>query len=83
MPGRNRLAVTEVEDWALINEREPKIGPCLVCGQPGVDQRHRVLDAVAGSLAAGDDPATASEEFGIPVDVVEAVGRVWVVGRDT
>ena len=73
----------EVEDWALINEREPKIGPCLICGQPGVDQRHRVLDAVADLLAGGEHPVDVAEDYGIPVDVVEAVGRVWVTGRDT
>lgn len=81
--------MTAEADWALIDAAWPKRGPCLVCGVPGVDQRHRVLDAVAGMLGIddddedGDDADHIADEYGLPVDVVEAVGRVWKVGRDT
>ena len=32
----------------------PPLGPCGVCGVPGLDQRHRVVDAIAEALAAGE-----------------------------
>ena len=54
----------------------PHHGPCLICGIPGLGARHRVLDAMAGMLAAGEDPEAVAEEFGRTPEAVEAV-REW------
>jgi hypothetical protein len=51
----------------------PRVGPCGICGIPGLPQRHRVVDAIADELAAGEDPEVAAREFGVPVDAVRAV----------
>jgi hypothetical protein len=50
----------------------PPLGPCGL-GCPGLDQRHRVVDAIADELAAGEDPEMAAKEFGVPLDAVRAV----------
>ena len=58
------------------------IGQCQVCGVPGLDQQHRIIDAIAGQLAApladpDDDQADWHEdvaaEFGVSVAAVAAV----------
>jgi hypothetical protein len=41
----------------------PHHGPCLLCGVEGLGARHRVIDAIAGWLAAVDDPADAVDEL--------------------
>lgn len=55
----------------------PPIGPCGLCGTPGLDQRHRVVDAIAGMLEAGEDPEAAAEEYEVPPAAVEAIG-LWM-----
>jgi hypothetical protein len=52
----------------------PKVGPCGFCGL--FDQRHRVIDAMAGMLAAGEDPEVVAEEFGRTPEAMQAV-REW------
>lgn len=50
----------------------PKRGQCLLCGVPGEDQTHRVIDAIADRYRAGDDDTTLAEDHGVPVEVVAA-----------
>jgi hypothetical protein len=57
----------------------PRLGACGFCG-PRFDQRHRVIDGIAGMLAAGEDPEVVAEEFGRTpeaVDVVMAWAKRW------
>jgi uncharacterized protein (DUF433 family) len=51
----------------------PRLGPCGLCGTPDLDQRHRVVDAIAGRLAAGEDPVEVAADYGLALDAVEAV----------
>lgn len=58
----------------------PAGGPCGLCGTPGLTQRHRVVDAVAGALAAGDDAETLAEDYGLSLEavrVIEAWAKRW------
>lgn len=57
----------------VLDEHFPKIGPCGLCGVPGLDQCHRVVDAIAGMLEAGEDPDVVAEEFGVGMAAVKAV----------
>jgi hypothetical protein len=52
----------------------PELGPvtpCAFCTH--LPQRHRVVDAVAGRLPAGEDPGVIADDCGVPVDAVRAV----------
>ncbi len=46
-------------------------GPCLVCAVPGVDARHRVMDAVVDAVRAGDDAESVAENYGVTTRAVE------------
>ena len=61
---------------AVLDEHLPLRGPCLICGVPGEDQTHRVIDAIAEHFRAGEDPAAIAEDYGVPVQVVPACA-VW------
>ena len=53
---RLSLAITAHADPEL-HRLWPRIGPCGICGVPGLDQQHRVIDSIAGWLeAAAADP---------------------------
>ena len=68
------LAIKAHADPAL--DAFPGLGPtsqCGVCGVPGMPQRHRVVDAIAGHLAAGECEGDVAEEMGISLDAVMAV----------
>jgi hypothetical protein len=56
----------------------PRRGPCLVCGTAGLDQRHRVIDAIADQLAAGEFPEDVAAEFGVSCDAALAVWE-WML----
>lgn len=57
----------------------PKLGPCGICSTPGLDQRHRVVDAIAERLEADEDyPEDVAGEFGVTPEAVEAVA-LWMV----
>jgi hypothetical protein len=56
----------------------PRLGSCMVCGTPGLDQRHRVIDAIAGQLAAGEFPEDVAAEFGVSCDAALAVWE-WML----
>lgn len=53
----------------------PRRGACQVCGTPGLDQRHRRVDAVAEHLAAEEDPETIAAELGVSLEAVRHVGE--------
>lgn len=58
----------------------PQLGQCGLCGLPGLDQRHRVVDAVAGMLSAGEDVCEVAEDYGLRVEAVRVVAawsRRW------
>ena len=61
----------EIDHWF------PPLGPCGFCNVPGVDQRHRAIDAIAGLLNAGEDEDTVAWEFEVPVEAVRACAA-WV-----
>ncbi len=71
------------DDLVLIDKMCPRRGPCLICGVPGVDQRYRLLDAISDRLRAGEDPELTVEDYKMPLNVVEAIGRSWRSGSDT
>lgn len=56
----------------------PRLGPCGICATAGLDQRHRVVDAIAERLEAGEDPEDTAGEFGVTPEAVEAV-TLWMV----
>jgi hypothetical protein len=51
----------------------PRLGPCGLCGTPGLDQRHRVIDAMAGRMAAGESVEDVADDYDEPVEAVQAV----------
>lgn len=59
----------------LIDEEMPHYGPCGICG--GSDARHRVLDAVAERVRAGDTPFLIAEDFGLSQYLVRRIGAEW------
>ena len=62
---------------AALDEHFALTSPCGLCGVPGMPQRHRVVDAVAGLLAAGVDPGTVADELEVSAAQVEAV-TAWM-----
>lgn len=70
-PHRARVVVTAHQDSAL-DIWFPSLGPCLLCG-PRLDQRHRVVDGIAGMLAADEDPDVVAGEHGVSQEAVGAV----------
>ena len=62
---------TELDRWF------PPRGQCLICGVPGMDQRHRVLDAVVEQVAAGEAPGDVAEDMGLSVEAVNVAVRDW------
>lgn len=51
----------------------PPIGPCGLCGVKGLDQRHRVIDAIAEQLAAGEGPDVVAADYGLAPEALDAV----------
>ena len=51
----------------------PKLGPCGLCAVPGLDQRHRVVDAIAAGLSAGESADDLAVDYGVKPDAVDAV----------
>lgn len=71
---RARLALVLAADAdPALDAYFPRLGPCGICGTPGLDQRHRVVDAIAGMLEAGEDAADVADEYGLSLDAVHAV----------
>lgn len=55
----------------------PRLGPCGICNVPGVDQRHRVIEAIADAVGAGDGDEDVAADYGVPVEAVAACVE-WV-----
>lgn len=55
-----------------LDEHFPRRGQCLLCGVPGEDQRHRVVDAVADRVRAGDGEDEVAADYGITLEAVRA-----------
>lgn len=51
----------------------PGRGPCGICGIKGLGARHRVVDGIAGMLAAGEDPEVVADEHGVSAEAVSVV----------
>lgn len=50
-----------------------RLGQCQVCGTPGADQRHRVIEAIADAVRAEpDSDEDVAREYGVPVEAVAA-----------
>lgn len=52
----------------------PRRGQCLLCGVPGVDQRHRVVDGIRERLCTGDDEEMVARDYGLSVEAVLIAG---------
>lgn len=55
----------------------PRRGQCRICGVPGADQRHRVIEAIADMVSAGDWDVTVAADYNVPVEAVRACVE-WV-----
>lgn len=66
---------------AVLDVHYPRRGPCGICGVPGHDQRHRVLDSLAGAITAGDDPEAALADHGILLEALPAVLAYYAQDR--
>lgn len=64
--------VTALED---LDRWLPPRGPCLICGVPGMDARHRVIDAITGAAEAGEAADDIADELGLPPEAVQAALR--------
>ena len=58
--------MTELDRWL------PPRGPCLVCGVPGMDARHRIIDAIREQVTAGEAPEDVASELELPIEAVHA-----------
>ena len=54
------------------NQWFPKRGQCQLCGVPGADQRHRVIEAIADMVNAGDGEEDVARDYDVPVEAVRA-----------
>ncbi|MBO0731524.1 MAG: hypothetical protein J2P57_19860 [Acidimicrobiaceae bacterium] len=59
-----------VDDWL------PQLGPCRVC-ESGADQRHRILDAIADRVRAGDSAYDVGIDYRLPEAYVQRVADEW------
>lgn len=62
--------MTEFDRWF------PPRGQCQICGVPGMDARHRILDAISEHYAAGETPKEIARELAVPVKAVRAALRI-------
>lgn len=53
----------------------PPHGPCGLCGGP--DARHRVIDAIASRVRAGDSEEDVAADYGYSVEVVDRIVACW------
>lgn len=80
-PHKRRAALA----WAVaahadpaLDEFFPKLGPCGLCGIPGLNQRHRTIDAMASRMAAGESVEDVADDYDEPAEAMEAVLR-WAL----
>ena len=78
-----RVLADDLAQAAEVLDRElPKRGPCLLCGVPGEDQTHRVVDAIADRYRAGEDEVSVADDYGVTVEVVAAC-LTWTATRSS
>ena len=53
----------------------PPRGPCGLCGAS--DARHRIADAIAEHIRAGDNAHAVADDYGIPVADAERLAAEW------
>lgn len=68
--------VIEAHADAALDACFPLKGECGVCAS-GLPQRHRVVDAIAGALEAGETEQDVMDQFGVSLDAVMAV-TAWM-----
>ena len=53
----------------------PQLGPVSACGLcgSGLPQRHRIVDAIAGRLAGGEDHEDIAADYGLPMSAIQAI----------
>jgi hypothetical protein len=75
---RQAWQIAQDLEWAaeVLDRHIPKRGQCLLCGVPGEDQTHRVIDAIAERYRAGDDEIDLAVDYGVDVEAVSAC-LIW------
>lgn len=73
---KRALVVAAHADPAL-DASFPLLCSCGVCGVPGLPQRHRIVDAIAEHLAAGEITEEISAELDVTFEAIGAV-REWM-----
>ena len=58
-----------------IDQWFPKRGQCRICEVPGIDQRHRVIEAIADAVRAEDSEEDVARDYEVPVEAVRACVR--------
>ena len=61
---------------AAIDRWFPELGPCGICGT-GLDQRHRVLDAICDRVSAGEAEEDVAADYGLPSEAIYAAVSGW------
>jgi hypothetical protein len=74
---RDALAIAAHWDPALDAVWPAGSVPCGICGTPGLPQRHRVIDAIAGRLVAGEDPDVTADDYGLSGAAAETIAE-WM-----
>lgn len=77
---RDALAVAAHSDPVL--DAWPQFGPVTACGLcgSGLPQRHRIVDAMADRMGAGESAEEVAEDYGVPLEaalVVAAWSARW------
>lgn len=57
-----------VREVSLFDRHFPPAGPCALCG--GTDKRHRLVDALRGMVAAGDEMREVAHDMDLPLEAV-------------
>jgi len=73
--GRLALAVLAHAD-PVLDGHFTRTGQCGMCGVPGLDARHRVVDAMASRMAAGEPAPEVAEDYGASGEAAAAV-QAW------
>ena len=50
----------------------PPRGQCLICGVPGMDARHRIIDAIVDAVEAGEAPEDVAADLDLDVEAIYA-----------
>ena len=53
----------------------PRRGQCQLCGVPGADQRHRVIEAIADAVNAGEGEEDLAFDYDVPIEAVRECVR--------